>query len=112
MKYLSRSYFKCILIYVGIIFALSIIHWDGAGIFLKSSLAEAAGPSNGFTIDNQGIRKAIEVQNRHEEQLLGTPGVVGVGTGIGANGHAIIRVFTVRVEYLTSLKSLKRFLWR
>ncbi len=39
MKYLSRRYFKVILVYVGIIFALSIVHWDGAGIFLKSSLA-------------------------------------------------------------------------
>lgn len=96
MKYLSRSYFKCILVYVGIIFALSIVHWDGAGIFFKSSLAEAAGPSIGIPIDNPGIRKAMEVQDRHVEQLMSIPGVVGVGTGIGANGQTKIRVFTVR----------------
>jgi hypothetical protein len=96
MKYLSGRFFKFILVYVAIIFALSITHWDGAGILLKSSLAEAAGPAIGFTIDNPGIRKAIEVQNRHKEQLLSLPGVVGVGTGIGANGQPIIRVFTKR----------------
>jgi PKD repeat protein len=96
MKYLSRRYFKFIFIYVGIIFALSIIHWDGAGILLKSSLAEAADTPIGFTIDNPGIRKAIEVQNRNKERLMRIPGVVGIGTGIGANGQPIIRVFTKR----------------
>jgi hypothetical protein len=96
MKYLSRCFFKFILVYVGIVFALSIVHWDGAGIFLKSSLAEAAGPPIGLTIDNQGIRRAIEVQKRHEAQLFRIPGVVGIGTGIGANGQAKIRVFTVK----------------
>lgn len=97
MKYLSRRYFKFILVYVGIIFALSLVHWEGAGTFLKSSVAEAANSAIGFTIDNPGIRKAIEVQNRHKEQLKGIPGVVGVGTGIGVNGQPIIRVFTKRV---------------
>lgn len=96
MKYHSRRYLKYIFVYVGIIFAISLVHWKGAGIFFKSSLAEAAGPPIGLTEDNQGIRKAIEAQNKHEKQLLGIQGVVGVGTGIGANGQAIIRVFTLR----------------
>ena len=96
MKYLFRRYFKFVLVYVGIIFAISIVHWEGPGTFLKLSLAEAANPAVGIPIDNPGIKKAIEVQNRHEEQLLGIPGVVGVGTGIGANGQARIRVFTMK----------------
>jgi len=100
MKYLSRRYFKFFLAYVGIIFALSIVHWNGVSIFLNSSLAEAAGPSIGLDINNQGIRRAIEVQKGHEVQLFRIPGVVGVGTGIGANGQAIIKVFTVRAGIL------------
>jgi len=100
MKYLSRRYFKFILAYVGIIFALSIVHWNGVSIFLNSSLAEAAGPSIGLDINNQGIRRAIDVQKGHEVQLFRIPGVVGVGTGIGANGQAIIKVFTVRAGIL------------
>jgi hypothetical protein len=98
MKYLARRYFKFILVCVGLIFAFSIVDWDGTGIFFKSSLVEAADPSIGFTIDNPGIRKAIEVQKKHEERLMGIPGVVGVGTGIGVNGQAKIRVFTVRAN--------------
>jgi PKD repeat protein len=96
MKYLSRRYFKFVFVYVGIIFALSIVHWEGPGTFLKLSFAEAANPAVGIPIDNPGIKRAIEVQNKHVEKLMSIPGVVGVGTGIGANGQARIRVFTMK----------------
>ena len=96
MKYLSRRYFKFILVYVGIIFAISLVHWDGAGTFFKSSLAEAANPGSGIPINNPGIKKAKEVQDRHVEQLMRIPGVIGVGTGINKNGRPVIRVFTIR----------------
>ncbi|MGD9086281.1 MAG: PKD domain-containing protein [Desulfobacterales bacterium] len=96
MKYLSRRYFKFILVYVGIIFAISLVHWDGAGAFFKSSLAEAANPGSGIPLDNPGIKKAKEVQDRHVEQLMRIPGVMGVGTGINKNGRPVIRVFTIR----------------
>ena len=96
MKNFSRRYFKFVLIYVGIIFSLLLVQWEGAGAFPKQSIAEAANPAIGFTKDNPGIRKAIEVQKRHEARLMGIPGVMGVGTGIGANGQPVIRVFTMR----------------
>ena len=96
MKYLSRRYFKFIFVYVGIIFAISLVHWDGAGTFFKSSLAEAANPGSGIPINNPGIKKAKEVQDRHVEQLMRIPGVMGIGTGISKNGRPVIRVFTIR----------------
>ncbi|MEN8243430.1 MAG: hypothetical protein ABFS43_00860 [Thermodesulfobacteriota bacterium] len=96
MKFFSRRYFKIFIVYVGIIFSLSLVQWVGTGAFLKSTLAESSDITIGFYKDNPGIGKAIEVQNRYKAQLIGIPGVVGIGTGIGPNGHAVIRVFTRR----------------
>jgi len=96
MKNLSRRYFRFTLVFVGIIFALSLVHWIGDGVFLKPSLAEAANPAIGLTKDNPGIRTAIEVQNRHTERLMGIPGVVGHGVGISSDGEPVIKIFVAR----------------
>jgi len=96
MKYLSRRFFKLILVYVGIIFAISLVHREVAGPFFKSGLAEAANPGSSIPTDNPGIKKAMEVQDRHIEKLMRIPGVMGVGTGMGAKGRPVIRVFTIR----------------
>jgi hypothetical protein len=45
-------------------------------------------------IVQQRIREAIAVQDRHTEQLIRIPGVVGIGMGIGANGWPVIRLFS------------------
>lgn len=96
MKNLSRRYFKFTLVFVGIIFALSLVHWMGDGVFFKPSLAEAANPAIGLTKDNPGIRTAIEAQNRHTERLMGIPGVVGHGVGISSDGEPVIKIFVAR----------------
>jgi len=96
MKNLSRRYFKFTLVFMGIIFALSLVHWMGDGAFLKPSLAEAANPAIGLTKDNPGIRTAIQVQNRNTERLMGIPGVVGHGVGISSNGEPVIKIFVAR----------------
>ena len=96
MKNLSRRYFKFTLVFVGIIFALSLVHWMGDGVFLKPSLAEAANPAIGLTKDNPGIRTAIQVQNKHTERLMGIPGVVGHGVGISSDGEPVIKIFVAR----------------
>jgi len=96
MKNLSKRYFRFTLVFVGIIFALSLVHWMGDGVFFKPSLAEAANPAIGLTKDNPGIRTAIQVQNKHTERLMGIPGVVGHGVGISSDGEPVIKIFVAR----------------
>ncbi len=80
------------------VFALSFIFLSGDGNFPKPNIIQAADSRThaGLTPDNPSIRAVIEVQNRHIDRLKRIPGVVGIGTGIGANGQAVIRVFTRR----------------
>ena len=75
-----------------VIFALSFISLSGSNGFLKPSVAEAAGPA----VDNPGIQKAMEVQGRHSESLMGIPGVVGHGIGVSSDGEAVIKIFAAR----------------
>lgn len=96
MKNFSKLYFKYTVVFVGIILALSLVHWIGDGTFFKPSIAEAANPTIGLTKDNPGIRTAIEVQNRNTERLMGIPGVVGHGVGISSDGEPVIKIFVVR----------------
>ena len=67
------------------IFALSLISINGDGVFLKPGLAQAA-DSRGLSEDNPGISRAIEVQGRHSEILMGLPDVVGHGIGVSSDG--------------------------
>jgi hypothetical protein len=62
------------------------------------SIAEAANSREaiGLTKDNPGIRKAIEVQFRHSERLMGISGVVGHGIGISSDGKPVIKIFVTR----------------
>ena len=41
-----------------------------------------------------GLDAAVAVQERYSDQLLDTPGVVGTGVGLRADGSAVIRVYT------------------
>jgi len=52
--------------------------------------AHAAPPPEG----PPGLAKAIAAQMRHNPHLLTTPGVVGTAVGLGADGTAVVRVFT------------------
>ncbi|UCD87194.1 MAG: hypothetical protein JSV01_05385, partial [Desulfobacterales bacterium] len=62
------------------------------------SIAEAANSQEaiGLTKDNPGIRRAIELQGRHTERLMGISGVVGHGVGISSDGKPVIRIFVTR----------------
>ena len=42
--------------------------------------------------DNKVIGQAMQVKERHEEELLNLPGVVGVGIGL-SEGDVVIKVF-------------------
>jgi hypothetical protein len=50
----------------------------------------------GLDVARERINEAIEIKKGHTEWLMNIPGVVGTGTGIGANGQPVIRVFTMR----------------
>jgi PKD repeat protein len=78
------------------VFALSFISLSGSNGFLKPSVAGAADPALGPAADNPGIKKAIEVQGRHSESLMGIPGVVGHGIGVSSDGEPVIKIFAER----------------
>lgn len=80
------------------LFALSFIFLNGDDTFLEPSITAAANSqaSMALTKNMERFRAAVEVQNRHTERLKRIPGVVGIGTGIGASGHPVISVFTRR----------------
>jgi hypothetical protein len=80
------------------LFALFFIFLNGHHAVLEPSISAAASSqaSIAATINAERLRVAVEVQNRHTERLKRIPGVVGIGTGIGADGHPVISVFTRR----------------
>lgn len=90
-------------------FALLSIPLGGNHLILKPSIAEAANSTNGLAIDNPGIRRAIEVQERNTERLMDIPGVVGHGVGISSDGSPVIKIFVERAgipgipEFLESI---------
>lgn len=43
----------------------------------------------------QGLQRAMEVQDEHAPELLGISGVVGVGVGLSEEGNVVIRAFTI-----------------
>jgi len=69
----------------------------GTGYGEKPGTRFKAGAGTKSAIDiqfvKQRFREAIAAQNRHTEQLIRHPGVVGIGTGIGADGLPVIRIF-------------------
>ncbi|MGH7727120.1 MAG: hypothetical protein ACREOU_17000 [Candidatus Eiseniibacteriota bacterium] len=44
--------------------------------------------------DNAAVQTVMAVQNRHTDEIMRIPGVVGVGTSADETGTAVIRVFT------------------
>ena len=41
-----------------------------------------------------GLARAIQVQEAHTDALMAKAGVVGTAVGVGANGRAVVMVFT------------------
>ena len=51
----------------------------------------AAGPP----IDPPGLDQAIAAQEAHTDVVLGRPGVLGTAVGVGADGRAVVKIYTV-----------------
>ncbi len=59
------------------------------GLALSPAFAQPA-------FDPPGLERAIEAQERHTNNLLGIQGVVGTAVGLGANGQAVVKIYTER----------------
>ncbi len=77
---LHRFRFPTLLALALAVIALGMVSSGGAG---------AAGPPDG-----NGLDHAIAVQERHTAALMAKEGVVGTAVGLGANGLAVVLVFT------------------
>ena len=80
------------------IVSFSFVHFSGESSLLRSSVVEAKTSQQAivFSRNHPQIRAAIQVKNRHIEDLMATVGVEGVGIGF-SHGHPVIKVFTTGV---------------
>lgn len=67
------------------------------------------GEATRLDADHPSIRAATIVLKRHAPKLMGIPGVVGMGTGIGPNDQPIIKLYTTRAQIAAIPKSLDGF---
>jgi hypothetical protein len=77
-----------------LVLTLCLSAGSGAIFGVRFAAAQSGQDAIAARIVNQRIREAIAVQDRHTEQVIRIPGVVGIGTGIGANDQPVIRVFS------------------
>jgi hypothetical protein len=59
---------------ISAIFALFFVSLTLDGQWITLGAAEAADPAIDFSINNPGIQKAIEVQDRNSDRLMSIPG--------------------------------------
>ena len=67
------------------------------GTFVSIGLLVALALSPAFAqpaFDPPGLERAIEAQEQHTDVLLGIQGVVGTAVGLGANGQAVVKIYT------------------
>ena len=57
--------------------------------------ATAAGPPGG---EPPGLAKARAAKAKHEDKILDTPGVAGVGVGVNRAGKAVVKVYKERPD--------------
>jgi hypothetical protein len=57
---------------------------------------DTTGPRGPEILNQDLLRPAMAVQERHTNRLLAIPGVVGTAVGLDRDGRAVIRVFTAR----------------
>ncbi|HSG81224.1 MAG TPA: CARDB domain-containing protein [Gemmatimonadota bacterium] len=65
-----------------------------AGLIWIGCSQDATGPATDPALVLQGLRPAINVQERHTDRLLEIPGVIGTAVGYTEEGRAAVRLFT------------------
>lgn len=58
--------------------------------------SETTSPRGAEIVNQDLLRPAMVIQERHTERLLAIPGVVGTAVGLDGAGRAVIRVFTAQ----------------
>ena len=69
------------------------------GTFISIGLLVALAVSPAFAqprFDPPGLERAIEAQEQHANALLDIQGVVGTSVGAGADGAAVVKIYTER----------------
>ncbi|UTW11580.1 S1 family peptidase [Marinobacterium rhizophilum] len=66
------------------------------GSLVSQAIAAAGQGAPTFDTWHPLVRAAVDVQSWHSRRLMTTPGVVGTGIGIGADGRPVLRIFTDR----------------
>jgi hypothetical protein len=61
------------------------------------AMAEAEGPASDVMLGAQELAGAMAVQARHEETLLRTSGVVGMGLGRSESHRVVIEIYLERL---------------
>jgi len=80
------------------------------GIFISIGLLVALAVSPAFAqprFDPPGLERAIEAQELHTDALLDIQGVVGTAVGLGANGRAVVKIYTENVGVAGLPRSLE-----
>ena len=95
MKRKMLSYSRVALPVLAIL-ALTVISLNVGGAYLRAAEATDVHGVIGLTKNNPGIRRAIEVQGRHTERVMGISGVVGHGVGMSSDGKPVIKIFVTR----------------
>jgi hypothetical protein len=65
-----------------------------AGLIWIGCSQDTTGPATDPALVLQGLRPAINVQERHTDRLMEIPGVIGTAVGYTEGGRAAIRLFT------------------
>ena len=86
--------------------ALAMLHFSHEGLTAEPAMqSDGSGdePATLWTMENPRVQQVIEVQNRHTDELMSMPGVVGVGTGLDIQGEPAIVVLTMEDAVAASL---------
>ncbi len=64
-------------------------------LFLSMTLLEGCRDDHNVEVQMKERKQTMEeIRTQHEDALMGTPGVVGVGTGICKGGKECLKIYT------------------
>jgi len=95
VKLLCRYFQAASAFRAAVLIFILILSWGGGTISgVNSAAAQGWQKTADKRVIRQRIRDAIAAQNRHSQRWLRNPDVVGTGTGLGADGRPVIRIFS------------------
>lgn len=65
-------------------------------VLVATAAATASASGSQATPSDEGLRRAMEAQERHTARLFADPAIAGTAVGLTATGDATVRVFTTR----------------